>query len=256
MSRFPTTDDSVLRQAPQPKSEVTGEGVPMPRAGVPSDFLIWQLADSAFPTGGFVHSGGLEAARQLGEVRDRADLSAYLEASLHQQGHGALPFVQAAHREPGQLADLDAACDAFTLNHVANRASRLQGRALLRSSDRIFDPGAGDLFRAALERAGEAFCSHLAPAFGAVARGLGLERLTTARLFLHLHMRSLTSAAVRLGMVGPVEAQTLQRRLAPQAETLLRQCADLGVEDATQTAPLLELLQCAHDQLYSRLFQS
>jgi hypothetical protein len=30
------------------------------------DWLIWQLMDSAFPTGGFAHSNGFEAAFQAG----------------------------------------------------------------------------------------------------------------------------------------------------------------------------------------------
>jgi urease accessory protein len=37
------------------------------------DWLLWQLADSAFPTGGFAHSGGLEAAWQHGEIRNSAE---------------------------------------------------------------------------------------------------------------------------------------------------------------------------------------
>ena len=39
-----------------------------------NQWLLWQLADSAFPTGGFAHSGGLEAAWQNGEVSNRGDV--------------------------------------------------------------------------------------------------------------------------------------------------------------------------------------
>src|ERR1700749_2765699 len=94
-----------------------------------NDWLLWQLADSAFPTGGFAHSAGLEAAWQHGEVRNRNELVSFVEASLHQLGRAALPFVTAAHAEPERLEEFDIFCDAFTINHVANRASRAQGRA-------------------------------------------------------------------------------------------------------------------------------
>ena len=90
----------------------------------PADFLLWQLADSAFPTGGFAHSGGLEAAWQHDEVRTRSELASFLEAALQQMGWNALPLVRAAHAEPERLDELDELCEAFTSNHVANRASR------------------------------------------------------------------------------------------------------------------------------------
>src|SRR4029434_10204435 len=110
--------------------------LPVPGA-LPSDtWLLWQLADSAFPTGGFAHSGGLEAAWQHGEVRNRGELRGWLETSLQQIARASVPFVNAAHSEPERLEELDQICDAFTSNHVANRASRLQGRAFLAAVDR------------------------------------------------------------------------------------------------------------------------
>src|SRR6202790_2805936 len=102
------------------------------------DFLLWQLADSAFPTGGFAHSGGLEAAWQHGEVRNRDELSTFIESSLSQFGHGSFPLMLAAHQEPEKFPELDRLCESFTTNHVANRASRLQGQALMSSAQRIF----------------------------------------------------------------------------------------------------------------------
>ena len=104
------------------------------------NWLIWQLADSAFPTGGFAHSGGLEAAWQHGEVRHAGDLNSFLEANLWQMGRGALPFATAAHKEPAQLSALDRLFEAFQSNHVARRASRLQGQALMASASKVFAP--------------------------------------------------------------------------------------------------------------------
>jgi urease accessory protein len=210
------------------------------------DWICWQLTDSAFPAGGFAHSAGLEAIWQHGEARNRAELAGLLETSLWQFGHGILPFFSAAHDEPGQLGALDQHCDAFLTNHVANRASRLQGRAFLSSAEKIFHG----------PPIGPPPCGHLAPVFGAATRSLGLNRSRAARLFFFLHLRGLIGAAIRLGMVGPMEGQAMQCRLSPVAGEILTQCENLAVAEAAQTAPLLEIWQGTQDRLYSRLFQS
>ena len=61
------------------------------------DLLAWQLVDSAFPTGSFAHSGGLEAAWQSGEIPNLAALEGFAVAVLEQTGHGTLPLLNAAY---------------------------------------------------------------------------------------------------------------------------------------------------------------
>jgi urease accessory protein len=215
----------------------------------PADWLIWQLIDSAFPTGGFAHSAGLEAAWQHGEISRPDGLNDFIHASLEQCGHALLPFVAAAFDLPDQVSGHDSLCDVFLTNHVANRASRAQGRALLAAAERLSPSRVGEL-------KSQMTFTHFAPAFGAGMRALGVERETARRMFCFLHLRGVLSAAVRLNIIGPMEAQVVQQAASAKAEMLLKKCEAQSLDDIAQTAPLLELWQGAQDRLYSRLFQS
>jgi urease accessory protein len=194
----------------------------------------------------------LEAAWQHGEVRNRTELVSFIEAGLQQLGHAALPFVTAAIDAPEKLGKFDQLCDAFTTNHVANRASRAQGRAFATAVERIFKVENG---KRKAETVTLAF-AHFAPVFGASLRSLEVPRETAVRLFFFNQLRGVLAAAVRLNIVGPMEAQILQHRLTPKAEEILRRCENLSLDDLAQTSPLLDVWQGAQDRLYSRLFQS
>ncbi|MGC3999281.1 MAG: urease accessory UreF family protein [Anaeromyxobacter sp.] len=216
-------------------------------------WLLLQLADSAFPTGGFAHSGGLEAAVQLGAVDGPEQLERLAAEALWSTAWGALPFVAAAHQAPDRLLALDAACDATLPGHVANRASRALGAAFLRAASEALGAPAAALAEE-VRRAGAP--GHLAPAFGAVLGRLETSLEEVRRLYLFQAVRALVSAGVRLGAAGPLEAQALLARLAPEAEAALRASEGCPPEEACGAAPLLDLLQGQQDRLYSRLFQS
>ncbi len=216
-----------------------------------SEMLIWQLADSAFPSGGFAHSGGLESSWQQGLV-NADSLPCWMEAQIVQSARGTLPFVIAAHREPGQYRAIDADCDAFLNNHVANRASRSQGQSLGDTAARTLP--VADLTRFRNEARSSAM--HLPAVFGVICRLLDVSLEQTARLYLFIALRGWVSAAVRLGIVGPMEGQSIQAKLLSTAEHSAATSLISSCDDAAQTSPIVDMLLAGHDRLYSRLFQS
>jgi len=221
---------------------------------MPVPFLIWQLADSAFPSGGFTHSGGLEAAVRHGDVASATDVGRVARGTIRQAGWGGLPFVRAAHRDWRELPALDALSDLFLNQPVSHRASRLQGLAFVSTSLRVFSEARlqpiADCIRV------QGLAGHYAPIFGAVTAALGIDVETSSRLFLFQSGRSVIAAGIKIGIIGMFDGQRLQAELTPEIESTIDCCRDLATSEVAQTSPILDLYQSTHDRLYSRLFQS
>ncbi|KAJ1791281.1 hypothetical protein LPJ62_001482 [Coemansia sp. RSA 2167] len=72
-------------------------------------WLLWLLADSQLPTGGFVASAGLEAAMQARLIRENASETdsdsfiGFIRGSTYNQARFALPFCSRAHEETMHL---------------------------------------------------------------------------------------------------------------------------------------------------------
>lgn len=207
-------------------------------------FLLLQLSDGSFPSGGFAHSAGLEACVQLGGVEGIED---FVDDAIVSARETTLPFVRAACSEPARLATVDERFDATVPLDVPNRASRAQGRSFATAAARVFD-------LAVITEHARRGPAHHAPVFGAVFGMLGMSVDETAMAYLHGSMRGVLSAAVRLDLVGPLEAQ---RILAARAHAMRDAVtSSRSIDDVAQTSPLVELWGALHDQLDARLFQS
>ena len=180
-------------------------------------------------------------------------MEAFLGESLTQTAFFSVPFVRAALLTD-DVTSLDEHLDSFMTNHVARRASRLQGMAFLATVADVFElPNLVALRQHVLRHA---LPGHYAVIFGAVMRSLDVELPSALRTYLYIAMRGMLSAAVRLGIIGPLEAQRLQTRLDGPLGAAAETGLGLTLADVCQTSPPLELWQMGQDRLYSRLFQS
>ena len=204
--------------------------------------LLYQLADSAFPAGSFAHSLGLETLRGLGMLRGEHELALRLGELAWQTGYAVLPFLGDAHRGAPEVADR--AAERFLASHVANRASRAQGRAFLIAAEAMLDARVELPF------------GHLPAALGAVLAGAGVTLDDARQLAMFGALRSAVSAAVRLGVLGPLRGQRVLLEVEAVAARALVETRELGGAEARTISPLVDLAQAAHERLYARLFQS
>ncbi|XP_074294752.1 urease accessory protein F [Silene latifolia] len=228
------------------------------RLGYSQEWSLWQLLDSILPTGGFAHSYGLEAAMQARIVNSPEDLQIFVTHVLENTGSLLLPFVYATttSHDIETWHKLDKLLNAMLSNEVARKASTTQGSALLRIASAMFTelPSLKAMRRESLQTRTVSF--HHAPIFGLVCGLLGLDPCISQRAYLFITLRDVISAATRLNLIGPQAGAILQHRVASVAEEILNKWKDRDVEDACQTAPVLDAVQACHGYLFSRMFCS
>jgi urease accessory protein len=168
-----------------------------------------QFGDSAFPAGGFAFSWGLEGLAADGYIADAADAAEVIEEQLLHRWNSmdrvVLRDVYAA-RDEGAIVALDCLVEAATFSEPMRAGSRRAGRALLGIFARLGQEGAAR-YRAAAE--GDERLGHLCVAQGIVFEEAGLPHATAELVSGWTLATGLASAAVRLGLIGHLDAQTI-----------------------------------------------
>lgn len=187
-----------------------------------SDLLtILQHADSAFPSGSFAFSNGIEGLAAMNAPLDRGGLQDVVAMLLrHRWATSDRIAVALAHRADGDVdavAEIDQAVEAATLTEPLRSGSKRNGNALLATHMRLGTPGAAEL-RSSID-AGKAH-GHLPVVQGFVWRARGVNETAAIAVSGYSTASGLIAAAVRLGRIGAVEAQAVLSALLPTIAAL------------------------------------
>ncbi|OFJ51597.1 urease accessory protein UreF [Mycolicibacterium grossiae] len=192
------------------------------------------LSDSRLPTGGHVHSGGVEEAVTSGLVTDLDGLRAFLVRRIRTSGLVSASVAAAVHAGVLSLADADAETDARTPAPAARAASRAQGRGLARLARRVWP---------AADWSALGTRPHLAVAAGAVGAAGTLTPEQTALSLVYTTMTGSATAAQRLLALDPGDVAALTFALVPLCE---QTAAAAAKELADLSDPLLDVLAQRH----------
>jgi urease accessory protein len=202
------------------------------------------MADSRLPTGGHVHSGGVEEAVTSGLLVDIGTLRAYLRRRIRTHGLVTASVAVAVHTGTLSIPDADRETDARTPAPAARQASRAQGRGLTRLARRVWPDHQWHLLETT---------PHLAVAAGAVGAACGLTPEHTALSVVYTTMTGSATAAQRLLALDPADVAAVTFELSALCD---QTAAEAGKELADLSDPLLDVLAQRHSQRERPLFIS
>lgn len=218
---------------------------------------LLHLVDSAIPTGSFAYSYGLESSLTFGLVNTPFDLRNHLYSYLQQAGSAELPFIQSAFQFTEKSPEFRLVAeeyDAQQLVPALHKASAAQGRSWLKLLA-TFYPEA-QLESIANWFAAQEIPPHFTLVFALALQRVGFELQEVQAMYLHMLLRDQLSAAIRLGLLGPLEGHRLQHDFYAVFEHILAAQAAKGHGQASRSAFVLEMAQVLHEDIYSKLFQN
>lgn len=218
------------------------------------DPWLWllQANDTAYPSGSYAHSFGLEELVETGVVRTAADLETFLEKQVlpalltFEVPHFASAHAVAVAGDAATLLALDTELDAWRIPAELRDASRRIGSQRLDLLHQLDPTPLVAEIRAASPR-----CHHL------IVTALELSSLPVAqaaRAFAFQAIVSLTAASMKLMRIGQTSVQKISRntlvKLGAEIDIALSQPPDGWFN------PLIEIASLRHARAHARLFIS
>lgn len=261
----------------------------------PQLLMLLQWTDSAFPTGSFAHSGGLETYTQAELITTSAELAALIAVKLDAASWTDMIVVHtvmsaAAEGDWQSVADCDALCSASKVAKESREASEKVGRRLLASvrnvigasSDETSPPTplhkSGELIASADRESGDGrdvlrpyvdglawfhdaitsgkCAGHHAVAHGLACAALGIKARPALLAFAYALAANQTAAALKLISIGQTQAQAVLGAAGVAMTAAADSALARTLDDFGAFTPGLDIRAMQHEHLFRRLFIS
>jgi urease accessory protein len=248
--------------------------------------LLLQTTDSAYPIGGFAHSGGLEGMVALDHVRNAEELHAFLRHEVTETlTYVELPLLYQAYQatvagevtrppqsmphpvlsdaglltSPSTLALclLDETSEAIRFAAEQRQASRRLGSQRLALLQK--------LHFAKLAEARQTFLSdlsqtlphkHLCIIAGVETALLGTPVPPAMMALAHQTVMMVAQAAMKIMRIGQNSVQAMVADMAPRYQQMIHVAQTLRLEDLGTCLPCLDIATAYHETAPARMFLS
>jgi urease accessory protein len=221
--------------------------------------MMLQWMDSAFPTGAFAHSGGLETYTQAEVVRTGDDLKRVIEAKLESAAGTDLIIVHSAMSAHGAndratITHLDTLCSASKVARETRESSERIGRRMLSSVLNLVDDDILTYYQGEIE-AGRC-AGHHAVTHGLACAALGVDERAAMLAFGYALAANQTAASLKLIRIGQTQAQAVLGDVGQTISRAVETALARTLDDFGSFTPGLDIRAMQHEYLFRRLFIS
>lgn len=219
--------------------------------------------DSAYPIGGFAHSGGLEGMVSLDHVRHGDDLRQFMRQEVAATlASVELPLIYqswlaATAEDLGVLSLLDQVSEAVRFAAEQRQASRRLGQQRWSLLGRLHEARLSPGEREWLSALGPSLPhKHLCIVVGVEAALLGLPVSAVMVALCHQTVMMVAQAAMKIMRIGQTTVQSLVAETSVLYPGLIAHAKSLDVGEVGTCLPRLDIASAWHETANARMFLS
>jgi urease accessory protein len=224
---------------------------------ISADLLVSILhhGDSGFPSGGFAFSSGLEEFFADQIIKNVAELENFIaDLLIHRWiGFDAVALRRSYAAASGiELAEIDRCVEIATFSARQRAGSKRAGRAVLAVYAKLGSKAVGNYRDRAIA---DEELGHLPVAQGLAWREAGLPIEATLVMSAWTMVQGLATAAIRLGLIGHLQAQHLLFGMRAQVVAAVQSGADHPLDAPLSSFTILSDIALArHEHRDARMF--